>query len=169
MYKPRENYSMKKRFAVITAMALCATSFGAVAADDFPFKSQIKARQSFMQIYAFNLGLLGAMAKGTADYDAKLASAAANNLLAAANMDNTAMWPMGSDADAEGLDGKTRAKPEAWSNYPELAQKQEDLNAALATMVAEAGNGLDAVQANMGAVGKGCKGCHESFRVPKDE
>lgn len=160
---------MKQRFAIATAIALCATSFVTVAADDFPFKKQIQARQAFMKVYAFNLGLLGAMAKGEADYDAKRASAAATNLLAAAKMDNSAMWPGGSDAAAEGLKDKTRAKPEAWSNYPEVSEKHQALTDALMTMAADAGSGLDAVRANMGAVGKGCKGCHESFRVPKDK
>lgn len=160
---------MNKRFAIVTAIALCATSFVTVAADDYPFKKQIQARQSFMKVYAFNLGLLGAMAKGDADYDAKLANAAANNLLAAAKMDNSAMWPAGSDASAEGLKGKTRAKPEAWSNYPEVGEKHQALTDALTIMAAEAGNGLDAVRGNMGAVGKGCKGCHESFRTAKSK
>ena len=160
---------MKRQFAIATAIALCATSFIAVAADDFPFKKQIQARQSFMKVYAFNLGLLGAMAKGEADYDAKLASAAANNLLAAAKMENSAMWPAGSDAGAEGLKDKTRAKPKIWSSFPEVGEKHQALTDALTAMTAEAGNGLDAVRANMGAVGDGCKGCHEPFRVPKDK
>ncbi len=160
---------MKKRFAIVTAIALGATSLITLAADDFPFKKQIEARQAFMKVYAFNLGLLGAMAKGEAEYDAKLAAAAANNLLAAAKMDNSAMWPAGSDVDAEGLKGKTRAKPENWTTWPEASEKHQALTEALTAMAAEAGNGLEAVQANMGAVGKGCKGCHESFRAPKDE
>ena len=77
-----------------------------MAADDYPYKKEIEARQAVMRIYAFNLGLLGAMAKGEAEYDAKLATAAANNLLATTNMDNSAMWPPGSDADADGLAGE---------------------------------------------------------------
>jgi len=149
-------------------LALCATSSLAVA-DDFPFKKQITARQAFMQVYAYNLGLLGAMAKGEADYDAKIAASAAANLLAAANMDNSTMWPEGSDADAPGLDGKTRSKPDIWSTYPKVTEKHQDLTDALTKMAAVAGNGLDAVKANMGDVGKGCKGCHKPFRVPKDE
>ena len=37
-----------------------------------------------MQLYAFNISHLGAMAKGEVDYDAAAASAAANNLAALA-------------------------------------------------------------------------------------
>jgi len=83
------------------------------------------------------------------------------------NMDNSAMWPEGSDAGAPGLDGKTRAKAEAWAAESDVGDKHQALAAALGTMAAEAGAGLDAVKANMGAVGKGCKGCHKSFRAPE--
>ena len=140
-----------------------------VLAEDFPFKKQIKARQAFMQIYAYNLGLLGAMAKGEAEYDAEVASGAAKNLLSLVQMNNSTMWPQGSGADGDGLAGKTRAKGEIWGNFPEVGEKHKALADALGKMAGEAGNGLDAVKANMGAVGKGCKGCHESFRVPKDQ
>ena len=154
--------------AMVIALTAGASSL-AFAGDNMPFKKEIKARQSFMQVYAYNLGLLGAMAKEKAPYDAKIASAAANNLLAAANMDNGTMWPKGSDAEAKGLDGKTRAKPDIWTTYPKVKEKSKHLKEALTLMAAEAGNGLAAVKTNMGAVGKGCKGCHKAFRVPKDE
>ena len=107
------------------------------------------------------------MAKGKSAYDAKIASAAANNLLATASMDNSTMWPEGSAVDAKGLEGKTRAKPEIWSTYPKIGEKSSDLKDALTKMAADAGNGLDAVKANMKSVGDGCKGCHEDFRVEK--
>lgn len=155
------------RAGLTLALSLSACAVG-LAADDYPHKKEIEARKAVMRIYAFNLGLLGAMAKGEAEYDAKLATAAANNLLATATMDNSAMWPAGSDADADGLTGKTRAKPDIWSTYPEASEKHQALTEALTAMAAEAGSGLDAVKTNMGAVGKGCKGCHEPFRVPKD-
>jgi cytochrome c556 len=118
-----------------------------------------------MQIYSFNLGILGAMAKGEAEYDAKLAGASANNLLAAAQMDNGAMWPQGSGLDAYA--DKTSAKPEIWSTYPKTAEKHAVLTEAAVKMAAEAANGLDAVKANIGGIGKGCKGCHDDFRAPK--
>ena len=40
---------------------------------------------------------------------------------------------------------------------------------AAAQMASVAGTDLDAVRANMKQLGDGCKGCHEPFRVPKDE
>jgi cytochrome c556 len=140
------------------------------ADSDYPYKKEIEARQSFMQVYAYNLGLLGNMAKEKTPYDAKIATAAASNLVAAINMDNSTMWPKGSDADSSGLNKDlTRAKPDIWTTYPKVKEKSKDLKDALTKMAAVAGDGLGAVKANMKDVGSGCKGCHEAFRIPKDE
>jgi cytochrome c556 len=159
-----------KKFLLITlaTVALGATTFVTFAQDEVPFQNQIEARQSFMQIYRFNLGMLGAMAKGEIPYDAAQASAAANNLLAASKMSNGAMWPAGSDMGAEGLEGVTWAKPDIWTITPEVGEKHRALTEALEAMAAVAGDGLGALRSNMGAVGDGCKGCHEPFRASKD-
>jgi cytochrome c556 len=138
-------------------------------AEDAPnFERQIEARQSYMRVSAFNLGLLGDMAKGESPYDAERAKDAAENLLANAKMKNSAMWPGGSDADAPGLSGVTRAKAVIWSSFPEVGEKHQALTDALTEMAAVAGDGLEAVRSNMGAVGNACKGCHEPFRAPED-
>ncbi len=157
---------MKKTLA-ITGIAL-AMSLGAPAGIAGDFDKQIKARQAYMQIFSFNLGQLGAMAKGDAPYDAKAANAAAQNLLLAARMDNSAMWPKGSDVEVPGHKGETRAKPEIWTTWPKVSEKHQDLTRALETMASVAGNGLGAMKGAMGGVGDGCKGCHESFRAPKE-
>jgi cytochrome c556 len=160
---------MKKALLVTLAtVALGATTFATLAADKLAFEKQIEARQSFMHVYSFNLGLLGAMAKGEAPYDADVAAAAANNLLAASKMNNRAMWPAGSDMSAAGYKDATAAKPEIWSANSEIGAKSKALTDALETMAAAAGTGLDAVRSNMGAVGNGCKGCHESYRAEED-
>ncbi|MGI9248180.1 MAG: cytochrome c, partial [Woeseiaceae bacterium] len=84
---------MKKLlFITMATVVLGATTSVTFAQDEAPFQNQIEARQAFMTVYRFNLGILGAMAKGEMEYDAAQASAAANNLLAAANMSNGAMW-----------------------------------------------------------------------------
>ncbi len=158
---------MKARYTVMAAFAAMIAMATALA-DDHKFADEIQARQSLMQVYRFNLGVLGSMAKGDREYDADLAAAAAGNLLAVANMKNSAMWPAGSSEEGEGLAAHTAARADNWSNYPLVMEKQKSLRAALETMAAEAGNGLDAVRANIGAVGKGCKGCHEDFRASRD-
>jgi cytochrome c556 len=119
-----------------------------------------------MQIYSFNLGTLGAMAKGKIPYDAKVAQNSADNLNAAVHMKNGAMWPKGSGTDA--LGSRTRAKPEAWSQYPKVAEQSKALKVAAAKMAAAAGNGLDGVKANMKDIGQSGKGCHKIARGPKN-
>jgi cytochrome c556 len=156
---------MRKLMIATIGIALGSLATVSLAAD---FAKEIKARKAVMEVYAFIIGQLGAMAKGKRPYDSKAAqAAAADNLLAAANMNNSAMWPKGSDAGASGLEGKTRAKIEAWSTYPKVSEKHQALTDAAVKMAPVASNGLDAVKANLGAVGKDCKGYHKAFRAPK--
>ena len=157
---------MKKTLLLTLSLLVASSSASSVIAGDYD--REIKARQSVMQLYAYNLGGLGAMAKGQKDYDAGLAQALADNLLTLATMNNGSMWPQGSDMDSAGNEGLTKAKADNWTNYPEASGKHKDLVAAATQMAAEAGNGLDAIRANIGAVGKSCGSCHEGFRAPKD-
>lgn len=150
------------------AIASCIGGTAVVSADDFPFQKEVEARQAVMKVYTYNIGLLGAMAKGDKEYDAELAATLASNLLAAVNMKNSTMWPQGSDADAEGLAGNTRAKSENWSDYPKASEAGKALADAATELAAVAGDGLDALKSAIGPAGKSCKGCHDDFRVPKD-
>jgi len=147
-------------------LAFGVAAQGGSAADAEPFAKEINARKAVMQVQAFNIGILAAMAKGQMPYDAKKAQDAADNLNAAVNMKNSAMWPKGSDVGA--LGNRTRAKPEAWTKYPMVAEQSKALKAAAAKMAAAAGNGLDAVKANMKAIGESCGGCHKIARGPKN-
>ncbi len=143
--------------AIVTAVTTFADGHG-------DYEAAIDARQSVMKIYAFNLGILGDMAKGETPYDAGAASAAASNLVAAAGMDTRAMWPRGSDAAALGEE-TTKARAELWQNFAEAGEHGQALTEATAAMAAASGDGLNAVRANIGAIGDSCKGCHESFRI----
>ena len=151
--------------STVTALALSAASMNVAAKD--PFKKAIKARQGVMQVYAFNLGVLASMAKGKRDYDEKAAATAAKNLNLAAMMDNTALWPEGSDLTNKDLTVKTTAKKEAWTTWPKIGEKQEAFVQAAAKMADAAGGGLDSLRGAIGPVGKSCKGCHDDFRQKK--
>lgn len=155
---------MKTIRNVAIIAAAMATFAGTAVAND-PMEKAIKARKAQMQLYAWNLGQLGAMAKGAVAYDAAAATSAANNLLAVVSLDSMTMWPQGSDSTA--MPGKTRAKVEAWTTWPAVGKKSEDMVAAATEMAAAAGGGLDSLKGAMGAVGQGCKGCHEDFREEK--
>ncbi|MGI9373676.1 MAG: c-type cytochrome [Hyphomicrobiales bacterium] len=157
---------MKKLLTGLSAATFAAVTLlasGAMA--DGHLEKAIKARQAQMALYSFNLGQLGAIAKGQADYDAKVAAAAAANLLAVAKIDGAAMWPQGSDDEA--MPGKTRALKKAWTTYPAVVENQKQLLEALEAMNAAAGKDLESLQGAMGGVGKACGACHKAFRAEK--
>ena len=151
--------------AAVASVTLLATT-GLLAQDGGPHDKAIKARQALMQIYSFNLGILGGMAKEEVEYDADAAQAAADNLLAAATMNQSAMWPAGSDSE-NAENSKNRALPAMWENFPKVAEAGNALATAATDMQGAAGGGLDALKGAMGAAGKSCKGCHDDFRAER--
>ena len=152
--------------ALATGAAMVAGATAAISGE--AEERAVKARQALMQVYAFNLGQLGAMVKGEMEYNADLAKASADNLVKATTMNGMAMWPKGSSMDDEGMAGKTWAKADIWADGSDVGEKAKALREAAAQMAEVAGNGLDAVKGAMGGVGGGCKGCHEKFRAPKN-
>ena len=149
-----------------TVFGLTATAIAwapVALSDDEASEKAIKARQGLMQVYSFNLGLLSAMAKGEADYDAEVAALAATNLSTVAGMNTGAMWPQGSSNE----DHETRALPEIWSTFPKVAEKGQALADSSAALASVAGDGLDALKGGICDVGKSCKGCHDDFRAKK--
>lgn len=148
--------------AGMTALAIASTA----AIADGHLEKAIKARQGLMQVVAFNLGPLGAMAKGEMEYDAKTAATFAANLETLAKMDTGAMWPAGSDNAALGED-KTRALPAAWAADSKVGEKHGAWTEASTKLAAVAGDGLDALKGAIGDVGKSCGGCHDDYRAEK--
>jgi len=150
------------RNTVLAVAAVVIASSGAQAAGE---EKAVEARQSVMKIYSFYMGQLGAMAKGKMEYNAKTAQAAADSLLSMATLKTGSMWIPGTGNDK--LGDKTRAKPEIWSTYPEVATKSKNLVMSLEGMVKVAGTGLEGLRGGIGAVGKSCGGCHKPFRQKK--
>lgn len=153
---------MKHGLKLICSLVLAVGIGGTAAQAQSEFDNAIKARKAVMSLYAWNLGQLGAMAKGDMDYDPEAAKTAAENLRVLVTMNNGAVWPQGSDSTA--LPGQTRAKVEAWTTYPESAEIGKSLAEAAIAMAEVADGGVENIQANIGAVGKSCKACHDKFR-----
>ena len=153
------------RWVLVLPILMITTAVPAQSPKEMRFQDEVRARQSLMHIYSFNLGLLSAFAKGEEPYVEAEAVAAANNLAAAAKMDTDAMWPVGSDALA--LSGGTRAKVEIWSDLYKFDKSQQELIRATNEMAAVAGRGVDDVRGAMVTVADACKGCHEPYRVPR--
>lgn len=149
---------------VVAGSLAGATIALAQSDEDKAIAAAVKARQSQMTLYAFNLGLLGDMAKGAIDYDADAASKAAANLAALTATDQSRLWPQGSDEMS--MDG-TRAMPKIWENIPDVVTKSATLAEAAAAMAQVAGTSKEAMAGAMGALGGACGSCHKAYRAPK--
>jgi cytochrome c556 len=150
----------------LTALALGAALLaGTALAESHGSNPAVKARQSHMQLYAHNIGVLGAMVKGEVDYGAEAAVAAAGNLAALSQLDQRTYWPQGTDSDT--LDG-TRALPAIWNDFPDILTKAKALTDAAVALEATAGDGLDALKAGFGPVGGACGACHKAYQKPRE-
>ena len=148
---------MKKLILAAVAVSGLIASLPAAAQFAKP-EDAIKYRKAAFNVMAAHFGRVGAMANGRIPFDAK---AVAENAEIA-----TMMSKLPYAAFVEGTDkGDTKAKPEIWTDGDKFraaaAKMQEEmvkLNAA-----AKTGN-VDTIKAAAGAVGKACKGCHDTYR-----
>ncbi len=162
----------KKLAVMVTSVSLVAGGAWADGHVDPNIAGAIKARQSMMQLYAYNLGQLGAMAKTTVPYDAEAASKSAGNLLTLMSIDQSTMWPQGSDTPT--IEG-TAALPAIWDNWEDFtalarqftedSQKLVTLSDGLSIGTQSAEDQSRAVRAAFFRASKSCSGCHERFRL----
>lgn len=150
---------------VLSAVSLAALIAMPATAAEQPFEKEIEARQAQMQVVKYNMGILGAMAKGKREYDAGLADAVAKNMFSAATMNNMSMWPPGSDNSVESLAELTKAKPSMWAEDSEVGTKHDAWVQASENMAATAGQDLASLRKAMGPLGKSCKGCHKAYKT----
>lgn len=145
-------------FLVFFGLSLVMPIF---AHDNDPIVTAIKARQGEMQVRAHNLGPLIGMAKGKMPYDPQLASQLVANLKVLLELDTSRDWPPGSDS--EKYPDQSRALPNLWTTYPEIGKYAKEYETAVNALNEVAGDGLDALQSKIGAVGDSCKGCHDEY------
>lgn len=149
----------------VMAFSGAAAVFADSHVSDRALAAAVKARQSQMQLYSFNLGTLGAMAKGDVAYDAGVAQAAADNLAAVAMLSQQGYWLPGTDSDA--MDN-SRALPALWAADSNAQKLGMDFVEAAASMQAAAGTDLASLQGAMKAIGEACSACHEDYRKPRN-
>jgi cytochrome c556 len=118
----------------------------------------VKQRQSAMTLIGKYWGPLGGMAQGRVPYDQKIVQRNAGYLDVLDEMP----W----DGFHENTKGeKSAALPAIWEKAGEFKQAQERLQSEIGKLVQVSKGGDEAaVKAQLGAVGKACGACHESFR-----
>jgi len=153
-----------KHMTLIGASVALILSTAPLWAQEDPFADAVEIRHGLMLKMASDLGKIGAMAKGETPYDATVAAKAAANVSAVASVISLDIFPAGSEV---GKSPDSFAKPELWATPDDFLAKLADLNTAAATLVAGAGTDLDTAKAGLGAVGKACGACHETYRQPE--
>ena len=118
----------------------------------------VKQRQAAMTLQGKYFGPLAAMAQGKVPYNADIVKRNA------AFLDNLTRMPWDT-FDPSTKDVKSNALPAIWEQpdkFKEAASRLEN-EAQKLYQVSQSGD-ENAVKAQIGAVGKACGGCHESFR-----
>lgn len=130
-----------------------------------PEEQAVAARKAQMGLFQYHMGKLGGMAKGEMEYDADAAMAAAQNIAALSTL---AGGPMIVSGSAQGETDDSRLKATALGNVADYDAKSAKLSEAAMALVAVAGDGAQGLGPALGAIGGTCKGCHETYRGPRN-
>ena len=118
----------------------------------------IKYRKSAFFVMQQNFSRVAAMAQGKIPFDAKVA---AESAAIAESMSKLPWAGFGPGTEK----GDTEAKPEVWSDRAKFNEYADKMQTEMVKFNAAAKTGsLEAIKANLGAVGKTCKGCHDTFK-----
>jgi len=118
----------------------------------------VKQRQAAMILQGKYFGPMAGMAQGKVPYNADVVKRNAVLLEALSKM----AW----DGFAPATQAvKSRALPEIYSNAAKFKEAQDRFQADAAKLVATVNSGDEAaIKAQIGAIGKNCGSCHETFR-----
>ena len=154
MSNPMETLMKKSLLAAGLAVAVMS---GEALAQAKP-EQLVKQRQSAMTLMGKYFGPMAGMAQGRVPYDAKIVQRNAGFL------DNLSRMPW--DGFTEGTKGvKSAALPAIWAEPTKWSDAADRLQNEASKLYAVSRSGDEAaVKAQVGAVGKACGGCHESFR-----
>lgn len=145
------------KYAVLVAGTL-VFGMGAVMAQ----QDIVKERQATMKANGRALGgTLGAMAKGDKPYD-QAAVDAAFAVLA----DCVAKMPHAFPDSTKGLkgEGDYSASPKVWEDRAGFNARADSFAKTVADAKSKV-HDLDSLKANVGAIGKECGNCHETYRL----
>jgi cytochrome c556 len=149
---------MKRKLSVATLVASVALMFTADALAQAKPDVLVKQRKAVMTLQGKYFGPMAGMAQGKIPYNAGVVQRNAAFLEALSKMP----WD-GFDASTKGE--KSAALPAVWEKSGEFKQAAERLENEAAKLASVSKSGDEAaVKAQIGAVGKSCGGCHETFR-----
>lgn len=155
---------MKKLISIIALTCMLVVSASLTAAEatsEKQARTALKFRQSMFQLIRSNMGDLGAMAKGHKPFDAAVMEKNGMRLEQLSLMigDYLAL-------DTRKYKLETEALDKVWVDTEELAGKIEALTKAAQNLQLAAKAGDESkFRPAIGAVGKSCKGCHDSFKA----
>jgi cytochrome c556 len=152
---------MNKISNLLIAAALMGA--GTVAAYAATADETIKIRQECMKTQGAFMGVAVPMIKGEKAYDRAALDAAWTVMDGPCSKWDT-FWDPVSKMGGETI--KSYAKPEIWTDTAKF--EAASTNAYNAMTAARATTDEAGFKAAFGAIGAGCKGCHESFRAPKE-
>ncbi len=146
---------MKNSF-LAAGLAVALTS-GAALAQQKP-EVLVKQRQAVMTLQGKYFGPMAGMAQGKIPFDMKIVQRNAGFL------DNLSRMAWDGFAPST-KDVKSNALPAVWSEEAKFAEASDRLQNEASKLYAVSRSGDEAaVKAQIGAVGKSCGGCHETFR-----
>ncbi len=139
--------------SLVLCMGFSATAFSQMKPDVL-----VKQRQAAMTLQGKYFAPLAGMAQGKVPYDAKKAARNASYLHVLSMMP----WD---GFDPSTANEKSGALPAVYSDNAKFKKAADDMQAAVAKL-AKVSKGKDeaAVKAAIGAVGKTCGACHDTFR-----
>lgn len=141
-------------------LAISALAFAASAASADP----IADRQAVMKERGKIVGTLSKMVKGEQDFDAALVLSSLQVLQEnAEKFDAEALFPAGTETG-----GDTTAAPKIWEDMAGFKAAEDKYLADVKAANAAAPADLEALKVQLGAVGKNCASCHQTFRIKKD-
>jgi cytochrome c556 len=141
-------------------LVLVCTAGISLAQSPTPAERAIEYRQAVYKVVAGNFGPLAQNAQGKLELAPGAARKHADRLAAIAEFTRDAFPDISKE-------GKTKAKPEIWTDRAEFDKLLNDFNnaaRALATVTARADARPEDFKTAVGAVGNTCKGCHDKFR-----
>ena len=138
-------------------IGLAVTPFAVSHFDDK--EMQQSYRQSWFAMVAMNFGPMASSVKGEIPWNQEMMQGWANDLATLTTLNIMRGFGDGSDK------GTTRAKPEIWENKADFESKMNDLKtAAAALQKTTTGGDREAIAADVGALGKACKACHDEYK-----